>query len=210
MIQERLEKSLAKLEALREYEQGWDLGRGDKPSIIAIENAISLVKICSEHGVWKSSIFPSPSGAVLVAFPISDSLDIEVFLEADGLCDFRCEIKGKEDVVRPELSVQEACDLVNLYGNDFKNQCLSESLTSLSTTITSKNDIAVPHSNPQVTEGYQVFVPTALLTPQEVFATIFKSTTKMSQEVQPSIGSRILYQQTQPLYQRESRAIHAT
>ncbi len=112
----RRDQTLARLDEFRALKPGWDLGRGDAISTSAIDVAERVVLAAFEDEIWKSSVFPSPSGEVLLAFPLSEDLDIELYVRRDGLVDFICEKNGKivEDVVA--LSEQDALARLRLCG----------------------------------------------------------------------------------------------
>lgn len=193
--QERHDNSLAKIESIRSYTAGWDLGRGEKPSEVACNNAAILISECYKHNAWKTSVFPFPSGSILVAFLVSEKIDIEVVAEIDGSFSFRCESDGYIDVERSGLVLREACDLVILYSNEnLKTICLSESLITRYTTTKSVSVIGVPPLRHQAMVDFLDSHLNARQTPVVEYASISKNTMKKSPEVQFFTGGSPMYQ----------------
>ena len=187
---QRVLNTLEKLESFRAFEQGWDLGRGEKISEASIDSAEEIVLFASQQGVWKSSAFPAPSGSVLLAFPISKTWDIEVYADTDGTFDFSCERAGRADIIRTELSLEEACSLVVLYGNEEEVvKCLSESSILSNTTTRKLGDFAVQLLNLPLMEGFRYSMVNAPTTHQGAFAITSKTITDRLPEPQYITGS---------------------
>lgn len=200
--QERKQLSLSKLDSFLQYEAGWDLGRGDKVSPTSIENARLLIEKTFENGVWKSSVFPSPSGAVLVAFPVSKVIDIEVVAETDGTFDLYYEGPNGQKETRANLNLDAACGLVNLFADPhLRIACLSESLITETTSIQIVNVSGVPLSSRQVMEDYQGFFATVRSLILGPSVSTSQNITAESQVIQSCIGSS-QHSQTTPTWFR--------
>lgn len=148
-----LDRTRDRLLSFAERKAGWDLGRGEPIRLGAIRDAFELLTVAFSKGVWRSNVFASPSGSVLLTFTMNGH-DIEISVEGDGTFDFRHELHGEEVYEGQELdrpAVEKALE------ESAKKICMSEQSTQTTTTPTLVVSGA-RHSNLQVTGGYRYLV----------------------------------------------------
>lgn len=136
-----------RLLSFAERKAGWDLGRGEPIRIPAIRDALELLPFAFSRGIWRSNVFASPSGSVLLTFTMSKH-DLEIGVEGDGTFDFCYEYDGDvvyegQELDRP--AVEKALE------ESAKKICTSEQSTQ--TIMTPPLAVsAARHSSLRVTE----------------------------------------------------------
>lgn len=174
----RRDRTIARLEQFRAFKPGWDLGRGDAMDPAVLDMAERIVLAASYEDIWKTSAFPSPSGEVLLAFPLSPKLDIELYVRADGLVDFTCEKNGKIVKDLDGLSEEDALTQLRLYGKpNTVALWLSEFLTPPYITTQKSVVSEVRPSRHLLTADCQPLTEIVLLSAHSPSATMYFNTT---------------------------------
>ena len=209
---QRFNQTLAKIEGFNSYESGWDFGRGKPIEKRAIGIASEIVRQAFGRGIWKSSAFPTPSGQVLLAFPISKDLDIEIYINQDQTFDFTCEKNGNEIESREDLTLEETISLLNLYGNEsIIEKCLSESLITASITTSSPEGFEAQHLNRRPTGAYLYSMNNAPKIILQAFANTSQNTIqKEYPAIPPTTGNWPRLFQIPPFTAKELNMIRAT
>ncbi len=206
----RFANTIRKLDSFREFKDGWDLGRGEKIFESSIDSAKKIAEFAYEIGIWKSSAFPTPSGSVLLAFPISAELDIEVYAETDGTFSFSCERSGVDDIHYPDCTFKDACLLLRLFGQNTIGSTWSfESSITNSFTITNSSAFEVQRFAHPPTEGFQRSIMSAPRKNPGVCANTSINFIKEYREPPYITGISIPSRATQKSSSRAENTIHA-
>lgn len=208
----RLNQTLAKIDEFSTYETGWDFGRGQAIEKYAIQLATDIVRRAFSIGIWKSSAFPTPSGQILLAFPISKALDVEIYINRDQTFDFRCEKDGRETESREDLTLDETISLLNIYGNEnIIEKCLSEFSIMKSITMPRQDDFEAPHLSLPLTGVYRYSTENAFNLILQVPANTSQGTIRREYPASPPItGAWPNYLQTPSFTLRELNMTRAT
>jgi len=146
---DRYGRTLRRLAEFAKRPAGWDLGRGDPISALAIAQALAALVKAMHFGLWRSNVFASPSGSVLVTVTMNRH-DIEIYVAGDGVYDFRYENAGE---IVEDLSDLSFSQLSTALEKTAKSVCSSAPLTQIITTTT-QAAFEAPHLSRQETEGY--------------------------------------------------------
>jgi|AntAceMinimDraft_16_1070373.scaffolds.fasta_scaffold16417_2 hypothetical protein len=76
-------KFISKLQSFKEYAENWDSYGAKKPSEIAINNAITLIKQLDENNLPIYFTAPGPNGEIIVELK-KNKIEIEVYFNPNG------------------------------------------------------------------------------------------------------------------------------
>ena len=172
---------------------GWNFGRGEAISAVAIRDASAILRAGHECGFPASDVFPGGEGEVMVTFYQYPSHYVQVMIESPQSFEVIYEVDADDQLSRDCVSVAEVGQLLSkIYGDIWRTQSALP-LTFHATSTTSLADSWISHLNHlQMEVEFPSLRKNARSEPAEQFAIICRSSTEASPGLQEHIGDSTL------------------